>query len=388
MSGDRRCPACGASVDRVVADFGEVPVYCNVLWPDRESAREARRGEIRLGLCEQCGLIHNLTFDPSRVEYTSDYENSLHFSPRFDQYARALANDLVERHGVRDKQVIDIGCGKGDFLRLLCEAGDNTGLGFDASFEPELANADDPFRVVRDLFTTDYADEAADLICCRHVLEHIDAPGPFLAHVRNVAANRKGSVVFFEVPNAQYMVDELAIWDIIYEHCTYYAPIALEGLFARSGLRPGKVYTTFDDQFLCIEAEVAEPEEPASSAPRVRELAASAERFGEHCRAKVERWQQQLTTWADEGRKVAVWGAGSKGVTFLNVAGGDRVSAVVDINPRKHGRFVAGAGLEVVSPDALTEAPVDIVLVMNPVYRDEIKTMLAERGLEVDVQVV
>lgn len=382
------CPACQSPVERVVADIGSVPVYCNVLWPDRESALSAKRGEIVLGYCDRCGLIHNLAFDPSKVDYTSDYENSLHFSPRFQAFATALAEELVARHDVRGGQVMDIGCGKGDFLRLLCDAGGNTGVGFDESFEPELLSGDESFTVVRDIFTDDYLDHEADLVSCRHVLEHIIEPASFLERVRRVASNRDGTVVYFEVPNALYTVDDLGIWDIIYEHCTYYSSPALASAFSRAGIHPHRVWTDFGNQFLCIEAKLSPTDEVLVVEPSLGALSARIDAFAAHYTDKRRRWREQLAAWHATGRKVAVWGAGSKGVTFLNVAGSDPVTAVVDINPRKHGRFVAGAGLEVVSPDALIDAPVDVVLVMNPVYRDEIAGMLAERGLTPEIDVV
>lgn len=385
------CPACGTTISSTVVEIEQVPVYCNVLWPDRESALGARRGDIHLGFCGQCGLIHNTAFDPTLVEYSVEYENSLHFSPRFQQYAHELAERLVERFDLRSKRVLEIGCGKGDFLSLLCDLGDNTGLGFDASFDPDAVAQSARFRVVRDRFTDAYDAEAAHLVYCRHVLEHIDSPLPFVERVRRVAGNQADSHVFFEVPNALYTIDDLGIWDIIYEHCLYFSPTSLSSLLRRCGLEASALYAKFHNQFLCIEARVEADgmaTTPVSAEPNVSELAARVQRFSEHYETKLAHWTDALDGWAAEGRATAVWGAGSKGVTFLNAAGAASVAAVVDINPRKQGRFVAGVGLEVVSPDDLASARVDTVLVMNPIYRQEIQGMLAERNLAAEVQVV
>jgi hypothetical protein len=57
------------------------------------------------------------------------------------------------------------------------------------------------------------------------------------------------------------------------------------------------------------------------------------------------------------------------------------VVGVVDLNPRKHGRFVPGTGHEVVSPDRLRDIRPDVVIVMNEVYKDEIRKDLRARGL-------
>ena len=54
---------------------------------------------------------------------------------------------------------------------------------------------------------------------------------------------------------------------------------------------------------------------------------------------------------------------------------------MVDINPHKWGRFLAGTGHEIVSPDSLRDTRPDVIVVMNPIYLDEIRTDLATRGL-------
>ena len=62
---------------------------------------------------------------------------------------------------------------------------------------------------------------------------------------------------------------------------------------------------------------------------------------------------------------------------------GDRdvVTRVVDINPHKQGKHLAGTGQRIVAPAALADDPPDLVVVMNPIYRDEIAADLARQGL-------
>ena len=109
-------------------------------------------------------------------------------------------------------------------------------------------------------------------------------------------------------------------------------------------------------------------------------------RFADQAAAKVDRFSSELRSRLDDGGRVALWGAGSKGVTFLNlVPGADRVGCVVDVNPRKHGRHVPVTGQPVVGPEELPSFRPDVVLVMNPLYEAEIRATLGDLGVDADV---
>jgi hypothetical protein len=65
-------------------------------------------------------------------------------------------------------------------------------------------------------------------------------------------------------------------------------------------------------------------------------------------------------------------------VSFLSaIGGGEAVSHVVDINPHRQGRFMVGTGHPIVGPAALREARPTTVVVMNPIYRQEVADLLA-----------
>lgn len=373
-----------------------VPVLRNELLPTREAALAVPRREVALARCPTCDLIYNAGFDPSVVRYTGAYENALHFSPRFREYALAVAQGLVERYGVRHTQVVEIGCGDGAFLALLCRLGDNRGVGFDPAHDGVRALAL-PNGVTIHPRQFEAADAAVqpDLICCRHVLEHMPDPRAFLSAVRRLGEARPDAVVFFEVPNALHMLEHLAIWDIVYEHCLYFCAASLDGLFRRSGFAPIAVQETFDGQFVTIEARAAAPaagprghgttSEPVTRPGGLRALTAAFARAHEE---KLSRWRDVLGEADREGTAAVLWGAGSKGVTFLNMleVSDAAIPYVVDVNPRKQGCHVAGTGQLIIPPSRLIETRPRLVVVMNPLYRDEVEAEL--RRLQVPATVL
>ncbi len=391
MCENEHCSVCGATTTRPVLSISNVPVYCNVLWPTRADALQAPAGEIALQFCGGCGHVYNAAFDSARTDYTDSYDNSLHFSVRFNKYAEGLAHRLIETYRLRDKDVIEIGCGKGDFLKLLCDKGGNRGIGFDRSYEPgrESEGVSGNVQFVQDFYSASYAHFPVDFICCRHVLEHIDSPTDFLRDLRGWIGERTDTVLYFEVPDGMFTIQSLGIWDLIYEHCSYFTRRSLVRAFELAGFEVLGLGESFGGQYLYIEARPAGHASSSGFEPNLamRELDRFVAAFDANYRAKVSFWREKLA--AAQGEAVVVWGGGSKGVTFLNVLNKrGAIEYVVDLNPHKQGRFVPGTGQKVVAPEFLRDHRPSKVLVMNSIYVEEIKGAIDAMGIAAAVECV
>lgn len=361
-----QCVVCGSSATAPMFSLPDVPTLPNQLCATVEEGLAVERGDITLRCCLDCTHMFNSSFDPGRLEYDATYENSLHFSDVFQSWVTERAGTLVSDHDLAGGVAAELGSGPGDFLRLLCEAGMCAGWGFDPSFDPSrLAAVDHPaVEVSAESFPTD-GSLLADLVCSRHVLEHLVDP---VGLARDSAlALREGGVVYHEVPNGDLMVRELAIWDLVYEHVSYFTAASLRRLCVGAGLAVDSVSTGFGDQFLSVVGfrSGSSVDAPAGDLAGIRA-------FGERAVAEIDRNRSQLEQLAGRG-PVVVWGAGSKGTTYLNVVDrGGIVSGVVDVNPRKHGTVVAGTGHVIVGPEAILDIEPATVLVANPIYLGEI----------------
>jgi hypothetical protein len=94
-------------------------------------------------------------------------------------------------------------------VRVICDRGNNIGVSIGPSYRPAAGdNIPATVRFVTDYYTAKYAAEPADLIVCRHVLEHIGEARPLIATVRQAVGDRTNSVVYFEVPNEEFILRE------------------------------------------------------------------------------------------------------------------------------------------------------------------------------------
>jgi len=372
------CGCCGRGEMTVFYQVNGVPTNSALLIKDRRTALEWPRGDIALALCQACGIIVNTAFDAELARYGADYEGTQAFSPTFNRFHQHLAERLVERHDLHGKSVVEIGFGQGEFLRLLCDAGGNRGLGFDPAYR---GGADGPtIRIEAAEYTEAFAGHGGDFICCKMTLEHIRQPEAFVRAVRHNVGDDRSATVFFQVPDTERVLAELAFWDIYYEHCCYFTVGSLKALFRHCGFEVMGVGREYDGQYLTIEARPARAALPESD--DVAETVDAVARFTATWPARREAWRRTLGDLGAAGRRVALWGGGSKAVAFLTTLGvNDEVAQVVDINPNKHDTYLPATGHRVLSPTAMAEDPPDVVIAMNPIYLPEIGSRLAELGV-------
>jgi hypothetical protein len=379
------CRVCGSEAGEVLLEFAAVPVNCSELHHTSAEAVAAATGPLRLVLCRTCGYVCNQAFDPDVLTYDATYENALDFSPSFRDYLRALAADLVARHDLHGRTIIEVGCGQGSFLEALCAGHENRGYGFDPSFRADL-NLPLSVEIFTSLFDPTTAMVRGDLYCARHVLEHIPEPLEFLRKLRPAVAEGDATL-YIEVPAGEAVFGGDASFDLNYPHISYFSAPALEGLLARAGFVVDRVDHRFGGQYVSVEARASDeapiavpPAGIAEFADQARTAAATLDRVLGEARSRID-------AAVAHGRQTALWGAGAKAVTFMALLD-RRVDAVVDINPRKLGSFLPGSGVAIDPPATLGARRPEVVFVLNPMYREEIAGMLAADGIDAEVVVV
>ena len=382
---DHACPNCDSVGLSLFYEVSDVPVHSCLMLTNTEDALNFPSGDVKLGFCDRCGFITNIEFDAKWSAYAPNYEDQQSFSPTFNKFARELAQQLVDRYDLHNKSIVEIGCSKGDFLHLLCELGNNSGVGIDPSAVPGRvqSSAADRVTLIQDYYSEKYADQVGDFICCRHTLEHIQPTKAFVSTVRRSIGDRPVSVVF-EIPDTVRVLEDAAFEDIYYEHCSYFTPGSLARLFRGCGFEVTDLYRAYGDQYLLIDAKPVETTSnkvhPLEDSPA--QIAQSVQKYIDQIHGKLDAWRTRLDTAQREGKKTVVWGSGSKCVAFLTTLDTiDKIQYVVDINPHRHGKFIPGVGKQIMSPEFLKDYQPDQVIVMNEIYCDEIQAMLDDMGV-------
>jgi len=381
-----QCPVCESHRLTTLLRRNQVPVFQNLVVSSQDAARSVIRGELDLVVCEDCGFIFNRAFDLSLLTYGKDYDNSQSFSTCFDAYMVDLVENMVERQGIRNCTIVEVGCGKGQFLRKLVNypGAGNRGIGFDPSYVGPDTYLDGSLVFRRCYYDDTCTDVSADVVVCRHVIEHVPEPLTLLRTVRAALKNSPNARVFFETPSVEWILSNRVVWDFFYEHCSLFTATSLGFAFNRSGFAVERIEHIFGGQYLWLEARVARVTLSAEHTSNDTLALARLYTADEHW--LHQKWLSLLIELGTRG-KVALWGAGAKGATFANQIDPDCtfIDCVVDLNPNKQGRFIPGTGHPIVAPADLSRRVVKSAVLMNPNYREENLRLLAMEGIDLDL---
>ena len=384
----QKCPVCSSSLIAPFLVRGSVPVHQNLVMADRISAIEINRGNLTLAVCEDCGFIFNQDFDGSKLSYGKEYDNTQTYSPSFESYISELARSLIYDKNVQNCSVVEVGCGKGSFLRKLVESEEwgNTGYGFDPSYVGAETVLEGRLKFEKRYYDSDCANIHADVVVCRHAIEHVPDPLSLLFSVRQALVHSPNARVFFETPCVEWILRNQVIWDFFYEHCSYFTAESLTTAFEVSGFQVESVDHIFEGQYLWLEATIPAQKPAVTKKPAF--ISTLAKQFATSERELIGKWEIKIQKLASQG-KVALWGAGAKGVTFANTIDPDRkwIDCIIDLNPNKQGKYIPGAAHPIVSYQDIADRGITTAILMNPNYREENLVLLKASNLNIDLLV-
>ncbi len=377
----KACPICGAAAGDPWMTREGVPALLNRPYNTADAARQAPVGRLELAFCGRCEFGFNRAFDRELAVYDEGYENDQGGSEAFQRHLDGVIDRLVAARVNGTGPIVEVGCGQGDCLRrLAARIPEPTIL---CGVDPSCRAGDDSWarlvwvRSTLEEAPKDALPRNASLVYSRHVIEHVLDPVEFLRGwvARDLAA--AGAAIVLETPSFEWIVRRRSFTDLVYEHCNYFTAASLDALLRIAGFAPEKVEELFGGQYFVAQARLGPTDQGAPDPARAR-IAEELRAFVSAEAGLRRRWAARIGEWTATG-PVALWGAGAKGVSFANLMRneGRPVDCLIDVNPRKQGRFAPVCGLPIVAPEGAIERGVRTAVVMNPNYLSEIRSRAA-----------
>jgi len=155
-------------------------------------------------------------------------------------WARGARRRRIERLAGRRGRLLDVGCGRGLFLRRMRRAGwDVAGVEADAEVARAISEAHGLDVRGGDPDGWDFPDGSFDAVTFHHVLEHVSRPADLIVRARRLL--RDGGLLVAAVPNRDSLQAAFgrASWfhlDVPF-HLHHFTASGLTGLLERSGFR-------------------------------------------------------------------------------------------------------------------------------------------------------
>lgn len=329
-------------------------------------------GPMELRFNTDLSFMENHKFDETKTSYDADYENSQAHSSQFKTHMLCVLDLLMDRYP-KGSKLVEVGCGKGDFLELA-----EATFHFECTGYDETYSGNNPRVEKRYLAQGDKID--CDIVVLRHVLEHIPQPQNFLKMLESIFGNTD---IYIEVPNLDWILQNNTFFDITYEHVNYFTQKALSGLFGQN-IKDADL--CFNQQYQHIIADLGALDDAFHQKYASSDWTAVTI---DQMFPKLECQIKELDSLVGESGTCYVWGAATKGCMFLWHANRleyliGRVPYAIDINPGKQGRWLPGSLTPIASPEQFFKdaKPGDVLAIANPAYQDEILAQLKDHKLE------
>ena len=301
--------------------------------------------------CRECGLVQ-LAQMPEPFFY-DDYLMTTSHSAQMRIFQEDQASDFIQRFGLSGNRVIEVGCGDGNYLEYLQQAGANVAR-IEASSRFQVWARERGFEVFSGYVSGENAIPEApwDGFVTRQVLEHVPDPNGFLQGIR--ASLRSSAVGLGEVPSLEQSLDGYRFYDFFTDHVNYFSTITLRYALERNGFEVIEISRGMGGEYNVVTVRIAQAFEFTGLQRIVGTLAEEIGAF--------------IASYRYAGKPVAIWGAGGKGVAALAVANIREIAYVVDTDQNKQGLFTPVSHFPMVAPNMLERAPVEAVIITALAY--------------------
>ena len=366
----KRCIACGAPLwETPLLTLDNMPASAQHM-PDAQGVKEDRGLTLDLCQCMGCGLVQ---FDCEPVDYYRDVIRAGGFSKTMVELRRYQYKHLIDSYHLEGKKFIEVGCGQGEFLKVLSEFPVEVhGIEHDHHLV-ELARAQglDVTEGFTETEDTRFAGGLYDVFLSFNFLEHQPDPSTMLQAIyRNLEDDAMGLIT---VPSFEYIMDHNSYYELIRDHLAYYTFETLTPLLERNGFQVEECEVINRDTLSVIVRK-----RPQMDTENLLECYVNLKR-------EMETYMKYLDAW---DKKVAIWGASHQGFTLAATTKlGEKARYIIDSAPFKQGKFAPASHLPIVGPDHFHEHPVDAIIITAPGYTDEIAASIRRKfGTSVEIR--
>ncbi len=372
------CRGCGNELsEKILLQYHNMPKSAQ-FFPDENDLDDEKGIDIILKQCLNCGLVQAVG-EP--VSYYRDVIRATGVSEEMRAFREIQYGEWIQENNLEGKKIIEIGCGKGEYMNFMRAAGaDVYGLEhFSESVKTAQKNGLNVFEgFVEDEFCK-IPGAPYDGFYIMNFLEHIPEPGKFLRGIANNLSDNAYGIV--EVPNFDMMLKKSLYSEFIQDHLSYFTEETLIRLLENNGFQVQSCKSIWYDYII-------------SAKVKKRSYTVISGFLKKHIQLK-QQMKKFLESQKSKGKNIAVWGAGHQALANLSLLEMDEyIDCILDSAEFKQDKFTPATHIPILSPEILKKCEIQVVVIMAGGYSNEIanimereypeieKVILTEEGIE------
>ena len=356
-----KCRVCGNNFfEEPLLRYENMPAVAQYL-PDTESLKSDKGIDIDVYQCSGCGLVQ-LNNNP--VTYYKEVIRSSSYSGKMKEFRLKQFRNFVEKYALKDKKIVEIGCGNGEYLSIMQQFGVEA-YGLEYSEESVKKCVDQGLDVFEGFVeNNNYRMNKApfDMFFMLNFLEHLPDPNSVLLGISNNLSDNAVGLV--EVPNFDMILKKNLFSEFTSDHLLYFTKETLNATLRQNGFEIISCENVWQDYII--------------SAIVKKRGRLDLSQFGRHQLKLKNEVEEYINRFKKNA--VAIWSAGHQALAIISLTGlSNKIKYVIDSAPFKQNKFTPSTHIQIVSPERLDIDPVDAIIVMAASYSDEVAKIIRQK---------
>lgn len=315
--------------------------------------------------CSYCGVIQH---DLEPVAYHKNVIRAIAFSPEMYEFRKTQLSEWIDEYDLRRKRLLEIGSGRGEYIKVLSDCGANHVFGLEHSEESVLSATSKGHKVSQGYLDSEFKstwDFEFDGFAIFSFLEHWPNPIESFAALHKII--NQDAVGLIEVPNFEFILKNGLFTEFTPDHIFYFDINSLTLFLQSNGFEVISIEPAWHDYIL-------------SAKVRKRKVL-SVDYFLEVKESLTSQLNDFLSRFS--GAKV-IWGAGHQALAVISMTGiVDHIDYVVDSATFKQGKYTPASHLLIKDPNEMSDEYPEAIVVMAAAYSSEILRIIETKFPEI-----
>lgn len=375
-----KCKICSYSLfKKPILVLKKIPKAAQ-FFPRRKEFIKDHGIKLSIYQCKKCGTVQ-LKSKP--VSYYKSVITATSFSRKTEKFRLHQIKKFINENNLLNSKILEVGCGKGDMLNVF----DRVGLksyGLEWNTKSAIEGKKKGRKIIKGFIEDKETipGHPFDIFVCYNFLEHLPNPNKALQNIyKNIKENALGVIT---VPNFNYLLKTRCFYEFVPDHLLYFQKKNIKYLLEKNSFKIIECSTINNDNDIQLIVKKITKARIKNLNYRFNKL--NLRHAYREVKVLINKVKKIVKQYKSQNKKISVWGAGHRTLTFLSLANLKDIEFVVDSAKFKQGKYIPILHKKILSPLHLKKERIDLLFIMVPgIYPEEVANLAKKMKLGIDI---